>query len=168
MSSIFVGIGSNLASPRYGPPRKVAEAAVGKLIAMGIRVSQQSRWYRTAPIPVSSQPHYINGVARVTTDHSPEALLQKLHQIEDEFGRVRTRVNAARVLDLDLLAYGGLVMHSPNGLILPHPRLHMRAFVLKPLFDVAPTWQHPLTGWKLTDLIAALPSEQVAEPLDEL
>lgn len=167
MSSIFVGIGSNLASPRHGQPTMVAMAAVGKLNAKGIGVSQRSRWYRSVPVPVSAQPHFINGVARVTTELLPEALLQALHQIEEEFGRVRTKPNAARVLDLDLLAFGDLVIDSPNGLRLPHPRLHARAFVLKPLFEVEPTWRHPLTGQNLADLIAALPAEQIAEPVDE-
>lgn len=167
MSSIFVGIGSNLASPRHGPPVVVAMAAIGKLIAMGIGVSRLSRWYRTVPVPPSDQPCYINGVARVTTALPPAALLLALHQIEAELGRVRTRPNAARVIDLDLLAYGDLVIQSADGLNLPHPRLHTRAFVLKPLFDVAPTWRHPLSGQTLTDLIAVLPPGQIAEPVDE-
>lgn len=145
----------------------VVMAAVGKLIAMGIGVSQLSRWYRTLPVPVSAQPSYINGVARVTTALPPAALLLALHQIEAELGRVRMRRNEARVIDLDLLAYGDLVLQSANGLNLPHPRLHTRAFVLKPLFDVAPTWRHPLSGQTLADLIAQLPSEQIAEPVNE-
>ncbi|HYD98999.1 MAG TPA: 2-amino-4-hydroxy-6-hydroxymethyldihydropteridine diphosphokinase [Alphaproteobacteria bacterium] len=161
---ILVAIGSNLPHPLHGPPLKVAEAALAALEAAGIRVAARSPWYETRPVPVSDQPWYVNGVAAVRTDLPPPALLARLHGIEADFGRVRSVANAARILDLDLIAYGDAVSPGPAP-ILPHPRMHERAFVLLPLRDIAPDWRHPITGAALDGLIAALPPDQAAEPL---
>ena len=95
------------------------------------------------------------------------ALLEALHGVEADFGRARGGPNAARVLDLDLLAFGRSVVQGEAGLFLPHPRMHLRAFVLKPLAELAPLWRHPLLGLTTTQLLAALLPEQWAEPLDE-
>jgi 2-amino-4-hydroxy-6-hydroxymethyldihydropteridine diphosphokinase len=120
----------------------------------GLRLEAASRWYRTAPVPASSQPDYVNGVVRMSGRVEPEALLGVLHEIEAEAGRVRGEPNAARVLDLDLLAVDGMVRAGP-GLILPHPRLAERAFVLCPLCDVAPEWRHPVLGRSALELCRA-------------
>jgi 2-amino-4-hydroxy-6-hydroxymethyldihydropteridine diphosphokinase len=90
-------------------------------------------------------------------------LLALLHRIEDEFGRVRGERNAARLLDLDLLAYGSIVKHDGT-LQLPHPRMHLRAFALLPLREIAPRWVHPWLGKSLDTLIAELPPGQEARP----
>lgn len=160
---ILIGIGSNLADARLGGPRDVCEAALRRLARGGAGIVARSRWYRTAPVPVSDQPWFVNAVVAVATPLDPAGLLQELHRIESEFGRVRKIRNEARVLDLDLLAYGDLVRNGPAGPELPHPRLHERAFVLLPLRDVAPDWRHPATGEALEALIARLPSGQTAE-----
>jgi 2-amino-4-hydroxy-6-hydroxymethyldihydropteridine diphosphokinase len=162
---IFVGLGANLPSPMLGPPRPVLEAALAALPAQGITVAARSRWYESAPVPVSDQPWYVNGVARVETDLAPAALLAVLHEIERQFGRVRRTVNEARILDLDLLAYDGLVEAGPP--VLPHPRLHERAFVLLPLRDVAPDWRHPVTGATVEDLLRHMPPGQVTRLVAE-
>ena len=143
---LLVGLGANLPD-RYGhEPVTTCAWAVDKIGNIpGLRLEGVSRWYRTRPVPASDQPDYVNGVARLSGAIAPEALLERLHAIEAQAGRVRSVRNAARVLDLDLLAVDGLVRDGP-GLILPHPRLAERAFVLYPLCDVAPEWRHPVLG----------------------
>jgi 2-amino-4-hydroxy-6-hydroxymethyldihydropteridine diphosphokinase len=114
-----------------------------------------STWYETAPVPASEQPWFVNGVARIDTALSPPDLLALLHSIEQDFGRGRDTPNAARTLDLDLLAYGAEVI-GQGPLKLPHPRLHERAFVLCPLRDVAAHWRHPVSGQTPAEMIAGL------------
>ncbi|HLI11803.1 MAG TPA: 2-amino-4-hydroxy-6-hydroxymethyldihydropteridine diphosphokinase [Alphaproteobacteria bacterium] len=164
---IAVALGANLPSPRFGPPRATCEAALAALAERGVRVLRRSRWYRSAPLPPSDQPDFVNGVVAVETKLDPATLLARLHEIEAEFGRRRGAPNAARLLDLDLLVYHDRVNDGTRGgPILPHPRMLGRAFVLLPLRDVAPDWRHPVTGEALAELIAALPSHQEIEPLD--
>ncbi len=159
---ILIAIGSNLPSA-LGGPRATCEAALDRLQALGVKVVAVSPWYETAPVPASDQPWFVNGVAVVETTLPPEDLMALLHQVEGEFGRSRTVANAARVLDLDLLAYGRVIRSGP--LDLPHPRLHERSFVLYPLRDVAPDWEHPLSGLRPDAMVAGLPPEQGIRPL---
>jgi 2-amino-4-hydroxy-6-hydroxymethyldihydropteridine diphosphokinase len=114
---------------------------------------------------VSDQPWFVNGVIAVETFLPPADLLGLLHDVEAEFGRTRTVRNEARVLDLDLLAYDDEVSSEASVPVLPHPRLHERAFVLLPMADIAPDWRHPVTGAGIADLISALPADQRAEPV---
>ena len=159
---ILIALGSNLSSPAGGPEATCA-AALDRLAALGVEVLARSPWYETAPIPASDQPWFVNGVAAVKTALPPEDLLSLLHLVETEFGRARTVPNAAREIDLDLLAYND---QTQTGLLnLPHPRLQDRAFVLFPLRDVAPGWRHPVLGHTAGALIAALPPGQVIRPL---
>jgi 2-amino-4-hydroxy-6-hydroxymethyldihydropteridine diphosphokinase len=163
---VFVGIGGNLPSPTFGSPLAVMAATLRELPSVGIVVRRRSRWYRSSAVPPSNQPTFINGVMDIRTSLNPEALLKALHRVEAKFGRVRGAPNAARVLDLDLLAWGRMVVQSDAGLYLPHPRMHLRAFVLEPLAELAPDWRHPRLGLSITEMLAALPAEQWAEPLD--
>jgi 2-amino-4-hydroxy-6-hydroxymethyldihydropteridine diphosphokinase len=166
LSRIFVALGANLEHPTYGPPRRALEAALEELGRRGVAVQRVSSWYRTAPVPASDQPWYINAVAEVATDLPADALLAELHAVEDAFGRVRTVPNAARLIDLDLLDFNGeIAPGGPGKAILPHPRMASRAFVLRPLADLAPHWRHPRTGITISALLAALPADQVIERL---
>src|SRR5690349_1543465 len=162
---ILIGLGANLESPEFGPPPKSLEAALRLIAERGPRIVARSRWYRSAPVPPSDQPWFVNGVAAVETVLEPVALLQVLHDVEARFGRVRRERNEARVLDLDLLAYDDRVSAEGETPVLPHPRLHERAFVLHPLSEIAPNWRHPLLGRTVASLIAELPSDAVAEPI---
>ena len=162
---ILVGIGANLPSARFGAPRDTVEAALAAMTHAGIAVASRSRWFESAPVPPSDQPWYVNGVARVESGLAPRDLLDRLHAIEAAFGRVRAEPNAARVLDLDLLAYGDCILAEPGGLQLPHPRLAQRAFVLLPLADVAADWRHPATGQGVEAMLANLPPGQTVRPL---
>lgn len=160
---IFIGIGANLPSSS-GTARETCERAVVALAEAGVRILGRSRWYESAPVPVSDQPWYVNGVIAVETEHNPSELLQILHDIEARFGRVRRARNEPRVLDLDLLAYHDRVEPGPAP-ILPHPRLDDRAFVLLPLAELAPDWRHPRTGEAIKALIGKLDPGQQTRPL---
>ncbi len=161
---VFIALGANLEHPTYGAPRRVLEAALEELGRREVVVRRVSPWYRTAPVPASDQPWYVNAVAEVETAMAADALLGRLHEIEDVFGRVRTVPNAARLIDLDLLDFKGEISTGgPGRAILPHPRMEDRAFVLRPLADLAPGWRHPRTGVSIRTLLAALPADQPIE-----
>jgi 2-amino-4-hydroxy-6-hydroxymethyldihydropteridine diphosphokinase len=165
---ILIGLGANLEGPRGGP-RRTLEAALDALEAPDLKVVARSRFWSSAAWPPSDQPPFVNAVARVETRLPPAALLARLHEIEAAFGRVRGVRWAARTLDIDLLAYDDAVAvpAAEGDLAVPHPRLQDRAFVLLPLADVAPDWRHPADGRSLAALIAALPADQMAEPLPD-
>jgi 2-amino-4-hydroxy-6-hydroxymethyldihydropteridine diphosphokinase len=121
------------------------QAALAALERRGLTVRQVSPWYRTAPVPA-------------------DRLLAELHAVEEEFGRVRGARNAPRIIDLDLLDYRGeIAAGGPGKASLPHPRMTGRAFVLRPLADVAPQWRHPVSGASIQALVAALPGDQITE-----
>jgi 2-amino-4-hydroxy-6-hydroxymethyldihydropteridine diphosphokinase len=162
---ILIGLGANLASPEFGEPPQSLEASLRLIAARGARIVARSRWYRSAPVPPSGQPWFVNGVAAVETSLEPAALLQVLHDVEARFGRIRRERNEARILDLDLLAYEDRVSAEGETPVLPHPRLHERAFVLRPLAEIAPQWQHPRLGLGVSTMLAALPPGSTAEPL---
>ena len=162
---VFVGAGANLPHPSFASPRDTLQAALLELDRRGARVVRCSRWYRTAPVPASDQPWFVNVVAEIATSLSADDLLAMLHEIEDLFGRVRSVPNAARLIDLDLLDYRGEISAPGSGrAVLPHPRMAGRAFVLRPLADLVPRWRHPVSGASIGDLVKALPPDQVAEP----
>ncbi len=163
---IFVGLGANLDHPRYGAPARTLDAALEALGRHGIAPVARSRRYRSAPVPASDQPWFVNLVAAVETGLSPAALLAALHEIEAQFGRTRHRPNEARVLDLDLLAYDDRVSAPGEVPVLPHPRLAERAFVVLPLREVAPDWRHPESGLAIAELARRLGPDATAEPLD--
>jgi 2-amino-4-hydroxy-6-hydroxymethyldihydropteridine diphosphokinase len=158
---IFVAIGANLPGPAGTPPIATCCATVAAIDALpGIRVRALSRWYRSAPMPPSGQPDYVNGVAHLTGTIEPDMLLAELQALEARAGRIRGEANAARTLDLDIIAMGDLVRAAPDP-ILPHPRAHERRFVLMPLAEVAPGWIHPVLRQTVEALIASLPDQGV-------
>jgi 2-amino-4-hydroxy-6-hydroxymethyldihydropteridine diphosphokinase len=161
---ILIGLGANLGSPRWGSPRDTLTAALAALAKEGVGTLARSGWYRSAPLPASAQPWFVNAVASVVTDIYARALLAVMQKIEIEFGRRRGERNAARVLDLDLLDYRGERAEAPN-LTLPHPRLHQRRFVLQPLAEIAPLWCHPISGLTARQLLDAIGDEQAVERL---
>jgi 2-amino-4-hydroxy-6-hydroxymethyldihydropteridine diphosphokinase len=165
-SSIYIGLGANLPHPKYGGPLETLTAALAELSTRGIGVCRLSPWYRSAPVPASDQPWYLNAVAEMATGLPPDGLLAVLHEVEEAFGRVRSTLNAARRIDLDLLDFRGVIAPGgPGKATLPHPRMAGRAFVLRPLADLAPTWRHPVTGTPIAALVAALPTDQIIERL---
>lgn len=175
---VVIGLGANLPDDAGRAPRATLEAALAALAGVGLYTVRRSRWYRSAPVPPSEQPWYVNGVALVSASGGAVETLDALHGLERRFGRVRGGVpNAPRVLDLDLLDYHGLVR---GGLVrggmagdgeeaptLPHPRMAGRAFVILPLAELAPGWRHPVLGVTAAALAARLPAGQTALPIEE-
>jgi 2-amino-4-hydroxy-6-hydroxymethyldihydropteridine diphosphokinase len=156
---ILVGLGGNLPSPGYATPCAALEAALAALADEGASLAACSHWYESEPVPPSGQPWYANAVARLHTRLDPFALLAAMQRIERRFGRLRGMPNAARTVDLDLLDYDGRLVETGT-LVLPHPRLHLRRFVLAPLGELAPDWRHPRLGLTAAALLAALPQGQ--------
>jgi 2-amino-4-hydroxy-6-hydroxymethyldihydropteridine diphosphokinase len=142
--AVIVALGSNLADAASSP-KLLLEAALNRFPALGLTLRDRSEWWRSSAWPDPSQPAYLNGVVFVETRLPPGSVLAALLGLEGAFGRIRGEVNAARVLDLDLIAHGRQVIREP-GLTLPHPRASDRLFVMGPLAQIAPLWVHPVSG----------------------
>ncbi|MBL8394525.1 MAG: 2-amino-4-hydroxy-6-hydroxymethyldihydropteridine diphosphokinase [Candidatus Accumulibacter sp.] len=137
----FVALGANLAAP----VQQVRTAGEALAELPDSRLLQLSSLYRTAPVGIRGQPDFVNAVAALATGLDPQQLLDALFAVERQFGRRREFHHAPRTLDLDLLLYDDLVLASTR-LTLPHPRMHLRAFVLAPLVEIAPLCRIPGRG----------------------
>lgn len=189
--SVLIALGANLpfaTATGENPPQATLRAALQALSAAGFDIQAVSRFYRTPCFPAGVGPDYVNAAARLETDQPPGEVLDRLHAIEAEYGRERRQRWGMRTLDLDLIAvddqvlpdhetwahWAGLapqdqVQRTPARLILPHPRLADRAFVLVPLADVAADWVHPVTNRTVRQMRDALPQGDLAgvEPLPD-
>lgn len=139
--NVFIGLGSNLADPQA----QVSQAMQELDALPQVRVVRCSSLYRSAPVGYLDQPDFVNAVAQLQTDLSPRALLDALLALEQRCGRTREFINAPRTLDLDVLLYDDVQLHE-HGLTLPHPQMHLRAFVLQPLLEIAPECVIPGIG----------------------
>ncbi len=152
----YIGLGANLGDA--AATLRAACAAIDRL--PGVRVAARSGLYRSAPLGYTGQPDFINGVAALETSLSPLALLHALQEIERQFGRIRSFPNAPRTLDLDLLLFGDREIDE-DGLRIPHPRMHERAFVLAPLAEIAPDTVIPGRG-PVAVLLSGVADQRIA------
>ncbi len=181
----LVALGGNLSSG-VGPPEVTLRQALRRFEHFGLNVDSVSRFYKTPCFPAGAGPDYVNAAVKLRAHRTPEQVLAALHAIEAEFGRERVQRWGMRSLDLDLLATGDAVLpdldsylqwqnlpldeqkkQAPEVLVLPHPRLSERGFVLVPLADIAPDWRHPVLGQTVIGMLKALPEaeKQAVKPL---
>jgi len=153
MTEVYVGLGANL-----GDRAAHLEEAAAALAELG--PVRRSSWYETEPVGLAGAPRFLNGVVRLRTGSEPEALLERALGIETRLGRDRTRRKGSRPIDIDILLYGDLIVKTPT-LVVPHPRMHERAFVLVPLAELAPDVVHPVFGLTVRTLLSRVSSAGV-------
>lgn len=154
----LLAIGANVAGT-WGGPRETLSRLPVELAAYGLPVLAASRLYATAPVGPIEQPEFLNGALRISTDLPPLGLLAILKALERKAGRWAGVRWGPRPLDIDIVAYGdrSIVAEGPSGqLIIPHPELARRDFVLRPLADIAPDWRHPATSLTIVEMLALL------------
>ncbi|AZV80242.1 2-amino-4-hydroxy-6-hydroxymethyldihydropteridine diphosphokinase [Parasedimentitalea marina] len=180
-SNSLIALGGNLPSAA-GSPTATLVSAIAELSRRGLYVQLLSRFFHTPCFPAGAGPDYVNAVIQVRTGVSSDELLSILHDVEEQFARVRDQRWGMRTLDLDLIARDDQVLpdleiyekwyglgleeqkrQAPKYLILPHPRLQDRGFVLVPLCDIAPDWVHPVLGLSAREMLDALPKAAIAE-----
>lgn len=168
---ILASLGANLPHPAFGTISATLCRALELLREAGADPVICSSWYESEPVPNDGQPWYVNGAAILATGLGPAELLGALHAVEAVLGRVRGVRNAARIVDLDLIAYGdacigdGEAEQRAGRLVLPHPLMHLRRFVLQPLAEIAPGWRHPRFGRTVLEMLDSLPPGPVVRQL---
>jgi len=180
-ASAIIGLGSNLSSD-HGSPLEILQTALDLLARDGVEIQSVSRFYSTPCFPAGAGPDYVNAAALLRVALTPNKILSRLHDVEETLGRTRIARWGQRTVDLDLLAFGDEILPdreafehwqnlpieaqsklAPEHLVVPHPRLQDRAFVLVPMADVAPDWVHPVTRQSTRQMLDDLRADEVAQ-----
>ncbi len=156
---IIVAIGSNLSSGTFGLPENNCFECL-KILKKVFFVRKVSKFYKSEPIPKSDQQWYVNGVVEICTTLYPLDVLNKLFLIESYFKRTRKIRNEPRVIDLDLISYKNKIINNKS-LIVPHPRMHERKFVIRPICDLDPNWKHPVLKKKANILLKSVANQKI-------
>lgn len=155
MKKVYLALGSNI-----GERERNLQDAIDRIGGANLRVLRTSPVYETEPMERREQPWFLNLVAEAETDLFPLQLLQRAQRIEMELGRKRLAAKGPRTIDIDILLYGNFVIHSAR-LVIPHPRLAERRFVLEPLVDLAPELRHPVSRRTMRELLSAVTGQAV-------
>ena len=142
-NKFVIAVGSNINSPEGFEPIKNCNNAINELSKFNINIIQKSSWYLSEPIPKSSQPQFYNSVLLCDANYNAQKILKIIQFLEKKFGRIRVFKNMPRCIDIDIISFNGIVKKSLL-LTIPHPRMHLRKFVLLPLFEIDSHWLHPL------------------------
>ena len=160
---VYIGLGSNLRLPSYRNAMKVIEVFKKKIYKSGLRITKSSNYWLTYPIPFSNIPKFINCVVKCIIvskkANNPVILLEYLKCLEVEIGRKKKNNNISRLIDIDILDFKGKIINEE--IILPHPRMHNRNFVLFPLFELNKNWKHPISKDHIKKLIISLPNRDI-------
>ena len=157
---IIIGIGGNLKSSDGTHPIEVAMKAIGYLKDYSIKVTDQSSWYETEPIPKSEQPNFFNCIIFANTILNELDVLKSLHDIEYKLGRRRGVINESRVIDLDLIDYSNKILRNEK-IVVPHPRAHQRRFVMEPLAELDKNWVHPILKINVNKILKKLDNQNI-------
>ena len=162
LNRVYLSLGGNLRNLAYRDIKIFLDSVKYRISKIGLRTISSSNNWITAPIPYSNLPYFFNCVVEcIIIDkrmNNPHLLLEKLKKLEIKLGRKYKKLNISRVIDIDIIDYKGLVLNE--GLILPHPRMHLRKFVLLPLSSINKNWIHPKYKKKINYLTAKIKTEQ--------
>ena len=177
----LITLGANLPSAT-GTALETLEKALELFLLESLQIRRISKWFATPAFPAGSGPDFVNGAVTVQTSLTPDEVLAALHRIEAAMGRTRENRWEPRLCDLDLIAYDDIILPdletfkrwkaldlssqktmTPDQLVLPHPRIQDRSFVLVPLNDIAPDWVHPVTGITVSEMLGTIPAADLAE-----
>ena len=161
-NKIIIGIGGNINSEDGSHPVEVCNNAINSLKDYAIQVEKQSKWYSTEPIPKSDQPNFFNCVTIACTKLNEYDVLKSLHAVEAKFGRKRNKINEPRSIDLDLIDFSGKAIQNKI-ITIPHPRAHLRRFVMGPLAEMKPDWIHPILKLSVLEILKGLDEQKLEE-----
>ena len=160
---VYIGLGANLRQLPYRNTMKMLESVKKRLFKLGLRIIDSSNYWQTYPMPFANIPKFINCVVKCLIIkkkvHNPYLLLENIKSLELEIGRKKKNFDISRIIDIDILDYRREIIN--DDLILPHPRMHSRKFVLLPMKKIAKNWKHPVNKKKIEFLITKIKSNQI-------
>jgi len=160
LSKLIIGVGGNLNSSDGLHPIQVGKKAILQMQSFSIKVQKVSSWYVSEPIPISDQPNFFNCIVFANTYLNEFDILKNLHQIEANLGRLRVNINEPRSIDLDLIDFCNRISKD-NRLIIPHPRAHLRRFVMEPIAEIDPSWVHPIQKLNAKQILSKLKKQKI-------